>query len=527
MSVSPAAAQRDETQRALWTRTAEVAGRLNRAQGELVDLAAELIEGGHWGEGGFRSPEHYFVVRAGLSPAHARDVVATARRRHELPAATEALREGTLSLDQTAVVAHHAPVSHQRSATEFARHATVPQLRRALSRHAFAAAPVPDPDLQSSADAPADAPPADTAPAPGLPGQDDAERRACARPDLSMHDDADGRFQLRYSAPAPVGALVERALKEAKDALFLAGSTPGGAEAGSAGRSQARSAARSAGASGAAATGRPGYADALEELARRSFTTVTSTGRASHYRVYLHLSTDGAWVNGGGPIPRRLLGRFISDGVVQPVWETQGRPVSVGRAMRILPQRSRRLIQDRDRGCRFPGCTASRFVEIHHLHDWADGGPTDDDNPVSLCPFHHDAVGRGDYHLAGDPTRLDGLVVSTRHGLPVRPPTPAELAAPPGGDPPAAPGTAAYQPPTGEPARWHDIEILPDHLAPWDRQLHLVKPPAKTRVHPLTPTTPRGQPLTRTKKSWSRASTAPGTRAGTSPRGGEPPAQPP
>src|SRR5690242_6132546 len=133
MSVSPAVVQRDEVHHDLWTRTAEVAGRLNRVQGELVDLAAQVIEGGHWGDGGFRSAEHYFVVRAGLSPSHARDVVAIARRRVELPDATDALREGSLSLDQAAVVAHHAPATHQASAAEFARKATVPQLRRALS----------------------------------------------------------------------------------------------------------------------------------------------------------------------------------------------------------------------------------------------------------------------------------------------------------------------------------------------------------------------------------------------------------
>lgn len=457
MSITPLVAQRNEVQRDLWTRTAEVAGRLNRVQGELVDLAAEVIEGKHWGDGGFRSPEHYLVVRAGLSPSHARDVVAIAKRRDELPAASEALRDGLLSLDQTAVVAHHAPATHQRSATEFAKHASVPQLRRALSRHAFAPAPVAE--AQPSGDeTPPAVPPAD------LPGQADSERRACARPDLSMHYDADGRFQLRYSAPAPVGALVEQALKEAKDALFLAAS---GSREGAATQSEV---------GGIAATDRPTYADALEELAQRSLSSVASTGRASHYRVYLHLSTDGAWVNGGGAIPQRLLGRFVSDGVVQPVWETDGRPVSVGRAMRILPRRSRRLIEDRDRGCRFPGCTATRFVEVHHLHEWAAGGATDEDNQVSLCPFHHDAIDRGDFTISGDPTRLDGLVVTNRYGLPVRPPTAAELAAPPGGDPPAPPGVAAYQPPSGERARWNDIEVLPDDDA-HRRRLHVVKPP--------------------------------------------------
>jgi hypothetical protein len=132
--------------------------------------------------------------------------------------------------------------------------------------------------------------------------------------------------------------------------------------------------------------------------------------------------------------------------------------------MRILPNRSRRLIEDRDRGCRFPCCTATRFVEIHHLHEWATGGATDDDNQVSLCPFHHDAIDRGDYRITGDPTKPDGLLVTNRHGLPLRPPTPTELAPPPGaerhGEQPA------YQPPTGEPARWAEIEIPPDRDLP-------------------------------------------------------------
>ena len=236
--------------------------------------------------------------------------------------------------------------------------------------------------------------------------------------------------------------------------------------------------ARSAPAHGIAATDRPTYADALEELAQRSLSSVTSTGRASHYRVYLHLSTDGAWVNGGGAIPRRLIDRFVSDGVVQPVWETEGRPVSVGRSMRILPRRSRRLIEDRDRGCRFPGCTASRFVEIHHLHEWAAGGATDVDNQVSLCPFHHDAIGRGDFTIAGDPTRPDGLVVTNRYGVRVRPPTAGRARRP------APAATRPRHPCRGIPTaerrtrpRGTTSRSSPTASRHWRPQLHLVKPP--------------------------------------------------
>jgi hypothetical protein len=212
MSISPVAAQRDEVQRDLWTRTAAVAGRLNRAHADLVDLAVELIEGGHWGDGGFKSPEHYFVVRAGLSPAHARDVVAVARRRAELPVLAESVAAGQLSLDQAAVVAHHVPASHQRSVGELAPHMTVPQLRRAVSRHAFTVESGEGADTAESGaagDAASEGAPADQSSALGAE-QSASERRACATPYLSMHYDRDGRFQLRYSAPAPVGALVEQ-----------------------------------------------------------------------------------------------------------------------------------------------------------------------------------------------------------------------------------------------------------------------------------------------------------------------------
>ena len=219
-------------------------------------------------------------------------------------------------------------------------------------------------------------------------------------------------------------------------------------------------------ATGAGRDARPSYADALAEVAHRSLAGVASTSRASHYRVYLHLDTDGAWINNGGAIPERLVARFLTDGVLQPVWETEGRPVSVGRSMRILPARSRRLIEDRDRGCRFPGCTATRFVEIHHLREWADGGATDLDNQVSLCPVHHDAIDRGDFTITGDPTRPDGLVVVNRYGHPLRPPPPDDLAPPRMATPDRpAPEQTTYRPPTGEPARWNDIEV------PSDREL--------------------------------------------------------
>src|SRR5689334_5782791 len=270
MSTSPLAQSRHRRQQELWARTAAVAGRLNRAQAELVDIAAELIEDRHWGDGGFKTPEHYLVVRAGLSPAHAGDVVRVARRRSELVEASAALGAGELSLDQVAVIARAVPAGYQASVTALAREATVPQLRRAVARHAFPATPAPadtsdDPTTGDSV--PVD----DSTALAGLPlvpaeTRSVSEQRACAKPELSMHYDADGRFQLRYSAPATIGALVEQAVKEAKDALFV----------------RRRDAAAADTVVDHVAvddrhSGLPTYADALEEMADRSLASVTST----------------------------------------------------------------------------------------------------------------------------------------------------------------------------------------------------------------------------------------------------------
>ncbi len=463
-----------------------------------MQIAAELITDRHWGDGGFKTPEHYLVVRAGLSPGHASDIVQVAKRRTELTEAAAALDAGELSLDQVAVIARNVPPTYTTSVTHLARNATVTQLRRATSRHAFPAT-TPPPQATTPADADGQAatacdPRADVQRAYEAARDSAAEQRACARADLSMSYDSDGRFQLRYSAPATIGALVEQAVKEAKDALFLR-RRDASAESESAAAVESRPGAEVSRDAQDPRAGLPTYADALEEMATRSLAAVTSTSRSSRYRVYLHLSTDGAWINGGHAIPLRLLTRFISDGKVQPVWETEGRPISVGRSMRILPDRTRRLIHDRDRGCRFPGCPTTRFVEIHHLDPWADGGPTDEHNQASLCTIHHDAIDRGDYTITGDPTHPDGLTVTNRYGLPIRPPQPAETAPPPEGDPPI-------------PAR---------HLPPTQRRTHpLDRPRAPTRHRPAnrhptghpTPGTP-ARPATPHPPTRSRARSPP------------------
>ena len=61
-----------------------------------------------------------------------------------------------------------------------------------------------------------------------------------------------------------------------------------------------------------------------------------------------------------------------------------------GRTMRDWPVELYNAIAIRDGGCRWPGCTAPvHWCDVHHVHFWEHGGPTDIDNGLLLCRRHH------------------------------------------------------------------------------------------------------------------------------------------
>jgi len=59
----------------------------------------------------------------------------------------------------------------------------------------------------------------------------------------------------------------------------------------------------------------------------------------------------------------------------------------------------------RDRGCRFPGGTHTRYVDAHHVRPWADGGETSLANTLLLCDRHHTLVHEGGFRVVVDGAR--------------------------------------------------------------------------------------------------------------------------
>ena len=99
----------------------------------------------------------------------------------------------------------------------------------------------------------------------------------------------------------------------------------------------------------------------------------------------------------------RVAVRLCCDGtVISVVEDTHGRPLDVGRKQRTVSTSLRRALWSRDRGCSFPGCYKTRYVDAHHIHPWADGGDTSLDNLTLLCTHHHTLLHEGGFTIHRD-----------------------------------------------------------------------------------------------------------------------------
>jgi len=104
------------------------------------------------------------------------------------------------------------------------------------------------------------------------------------------------------------------------------------------------------------------------------------------------LRRDRAWLPVTNAfVPVSTVARFVCDGALQfLVSDEDGVPLRLGHRMRSFTQHQRRVLIARDGHCRAPGCTMpAGYCEAHHLLPWSVGGPTDVDNAVLLCSFHH------------------------------------------------------------------------------------------------------------------------------------------
>jgi hypothetical protein len=105
-------------------------------------------------------------------------------------------------------------------------------------------------------------------------------------------------------------------------------------------------------------------------------------------------------IEDGPSIAAETARRFSCDASIATLIEdADGEPLDAGRRTRNISAPLRRLLTARDKGCRFPGCANARYVDMHHIKHWANGGETKPSNLVSLCRFHHRAVHEGGFDV--------------------------------------------------------------------------------------------------------------------------------
>ncbi len=147
-----------------------------------------------------------------------------------------------------------------------------------------------------------------------------------------------------------------------------------------------------------------------------------------------------------GPLLTEAERRYLTCDATCEVWfERDGQPIGAGRATRLISRRLRRALEHRHPTCAVPGCGATRGLHAHHIRHWEDGGATELDNLVLVCPYHHRLHHRGVITITGPAHHLT-VTDSTGRALSAE-----SLARPPTRPPPAVapcPGSI------GERAHW-------------------------------------------------------------------------
>jgi Domain of unknown function (DUF222) len=148
-------------------------------------------------------------------------------------------------------------------------------------------------------------------------------------------------------------------------------------------------------------------ADGLDEIATRVLDRgelPVRGGQRPHLTITASLETlradpgaPAALLDWGFPLSGKALRRIARDAEITPILiNKKGDPLHVGRKYRTATPKMRRALDERDRQCIFPGCTAHpEWTEGHHEVPWERDGLTDIDEMSLLCGRHHRMVTRG------------------------------------------------------------------------------------------------------------------------------------
>src|SRR5688500_2102439 len=358
----------------LVTEICSLAGHINAANHRFLTLIAEFDRRKGWSDSATQSCAHWLNWKCGIAIGAAREKVRVARALENLPKVSAAMASGKVSYSKAREITRVGNAGNEDYLLAIAEHGTaahVEKLVRAYRRCQEAEELSRDQRQQQN-------------------------RR------VSFRYDDDGSLILTCHLPAETGALVLKALDIAVESLPIYEDVPAGTSKQIVPFSTRR-------------------ADALARVAE-SFLAhdVLESPGTDRQQIVVHVAAETlrkgtagcCEIEHGPSIAAESARRFSCDAsIVTLIEDENGEPLNVGRKTRNISAPLRRLLTARDKGCRFPGCCNSRYIDMHHIKHWANGGETKPSNLLSLCRFHHRAVHEGGFNVV---VLDDGAVRFTR-----------------------------------------------------------------------------------------------------------------
>ena len=311
-----------------------------------------------WYKQGAKNCAHWLSWRIGMSPATSRDRLRVAHALGGLPLIDAALANGRISYSKVRAMVRVATPKNEASLLNMALYSTASQLERICR---------------------------------GVRLVQQGQGEATPQRFVSSQSMQDGTIQIQARLNADEATLVLQTIAQVKSALNREREqgTPAASRADALVRLVQRFAAQS------------------EQLGDEELSAVR-TG-ADQAQVVVHLEASqleegalDATLEDGTHVSAETLRRVSCDcSMVTITQDRRGDPLDVGRKTRRIHPALRRAVQSRDKGvCRFPGCSCSRFIDVHHIEHWLHGGETKLDNLISLCPAHHQLIHEGGFTVA-------------------------------------------------------------------------------------------------------------------------------
>ena len=351
-----------ESLKTLAAQITELAGHLNAGNHRFLMLIAEFDRRKGWCEGATQSCAHWLNWKCGIDMGAAREKIRVAHALAQLPKISASMARGELSYSKVRALTRVACENTEDYFLMIALHGTAHHVET-MVRH-----------YRNAKEA----------------EEVSREARQQANRYFRFHYDDDGSLVFKGSLPAVSGALFLKALQAAIDETS---STDVATAEVSAETPNVKSpiAARRADALGLMAESFVENGSAALSGGDRNLITVHVAAETLR-----HKTAGCCEIEEGPAIAAETARRLACDASVVALIENEdGEPLNVGRKTRTISAPLRRFLNARDKGCRFPGCTNTKWVDGHHVKHWADGGETKPSNLVSLCRFHHRKVHEG------------------------------------------------------------------------------------------------------------------------------------